>query len=207
RYERDSGSFTTIDYDVTTWLLAYNKISCEELGILPHVLIVCPIEGWVISFNLSGNIKVRQSSAIIAGSVIFSAANVSMDSNSLINTTALAGAPPSQTSGTPVGYDGAGGGHGGRGASCVRKSGRMSDEDKFGGNGGGRVKLIVTDILYMNGSLLAEGGDGGQNGGGGSGGSIVIKALKLSVEVGQRRLLTKTQQNAAVDKGKRHKSQ
>lgn len=214
--------------------LSYNGISCEELGgvgsfdttcllnsdvnissdlyvsasgnieILPSVLIVCPIEGCVISFNLSGNIKVGKNSAIIAGSVIFSAANMSMESYSTINTTAMGGAPPSQTSGTPVGQEGAGGGHGGRGASCLRnnnttywggdvyawstlpypwsygsKGGGTSDEHKFGGNGGGRVKLIVKDLLYMNGSLLAEGGDGGLNGGGGSGGSVVIHALKL----------------------------
>ncbi|KAD0215463.1 hypothetical protein E3N88_44626 [Mikania micrantha] len=234
QYEIDSGSFPSINHETMTSPLSYIKNSCEELGgvgsfdttcllnlnvninsdlyvsgsgnmeILPHVLIVCPIEGCVISFNLSGNIKVGHSSAIIAGSVIFYAANVSMESNSLINTTAMAGAPPSQTSGTPVGYDGAGGGHGGRGASCVRindtkywggdvyawstlpypwsygsKGGGMSEEHKFGGDGGGRVKLIVADLLYMNGSLLAEGGDGGLNGGGGSGGSIVINALKL----------------------------
>ncbi|XP_024986062.1 uncharacterized protein LOC112521435 [Cynara cardunculus var. scolymus] len=214
--------------------LSYNGISCEELGgvgsfdttcllnsdvnissdlyvsasgnieILPSVLIVCPIEGCVISFNLSGNIKVGKNSAIIAGSVIFSAANMSMESYSSINTTAMGGAPPSQTSGTPVGHEGAGGGHGGRGASCLRnnnttywggdvyawstlpypwsygsKGGGTSDEHKYGGNGGGRVKLIVKDLLYMNGSLLAEGGDGGLNGGGGSGGSVVIHALKL----------------------------
>lgn len=214
--------------------LSYNEITCEGLGgvgsfdttcllnsdvtinsdiyvlasgnieILPHVMIVCPIEGCVISFNLSGNIKVGQNSAIIAGSVIFSAANMSMESNSVINTTGMGGAPPSQTSGTPVGYDGAGGGHGGRGASCLRnnstkywggdvyawstlpypwsygsKGGGTSDEHKLGGSGGGRVKLIVKDLLYMNGSLLAEGGYGGVNGGGGSGGSIVIRALKL----------------------------
>ncbi|CAH1453086.1 unnamed protein product [Lactuca virosa] len=214
--------------------LSYNEVTCEGLGgvgsfdttclvnsdvnlsgdvyilgsgnieILPHVMIVCPIEGCVISFNLSGNIKVGQNSAIIAGSVILCAANMSMESNSMINSTGMGGAPPSQTSGTPVGYDGAGGGHGGRGASCLRnnetkywggdvyawstlpypwsygsKGGGTSDEHKLGGNGGGRVKLIVKDLLYMNGSLLAEGGDGGVNGGGGSGGSIVIRALKL----------------------------
>ncbi|XP_071706226.1 uncharacterized protein [Rutidosis leptorrhynchoides] len=222
------------EQDNTNTPLLYNEISCEELGgvgsydttcllnsdvhissdlyvfssgnieILPHVSIVCPIEGCVISFNLSGNIKVGQNSAIIAGSVIFAAANVTMESNSLINTTAMGGAPPSQTSGTPVGNEGAGGGHGGRGASCLRKNdtvywggdvyawsslacpwsygskgGGTSDVYKYGGNGGGRIKLVVTDVLYMNGSLLAEGGIGGVNGGGGSGGSIILHALKL----------------------------
>lgn len=175
-----------------------------NLEILPHVSIVCPVEGCLISFNLTGNVKMCQYASIIAGSVIFSATNFTMENNSAINTTALGGPPPSQTSGTPVGYDGAGGGHGGRGASCLKsnhtkfwggdvytwstlsepwsygsKGGGKSSESKFGGNGGGRVKLEVIDMINMNGSIVAEGGDGGIKGGGGSGGSIIIHALKL----------------------------
>ncbi|PON48406.1 MraZ [Trema orientale] len=175
-----------------------------NLEILPHVSIVCPIEGCVITFNLSGNVKVGQHARIVAGSVIFSAANLTMDYNSSINTTSLGGLPPSQTSGTPVGYDGAGGGHGGRGASCVKnnktsfwggdvyawsslsepwsygsKGGGTSAKSPFGGNGGGRVKLLVKDTLYINGSVTAEGGYGGSASGGGSGGSIFVHAVKL----------------------------
>ncbi|XP_031253485.1 uncharacterized protein LOC116111450 [Pistacia vera] len=175
-----------------------------NLEILPHVSIVCPIEGCMITFNMSGNINVGQDAAIIAGSVVFSAANLTMEHRSLINTTSLGGLPPSQTSGTPVGYDGAGGGHGGRGASCLKKNktsfwggdvyawstlakpwsygskgGGTSDEYRFGGSGGGRVLLKSKDILYLNGSVFAEGGDGGLKGGGGSGGSIFVIALKL----------------------------
>ncbi|KAL4590948.1 hypothetical protein LXL04_003895 [Taraxacum kok-saghyz] len=200
------GSFETtclLNSDVTITCNLY-ILGSGNMEILPNVMIVCPIEGCVISFNLSGNIKMGQKSGIIAGSVILSAANMSMESNSMINTTAMGGTPPSQTSGTPVGYDGAGGGHGGRGASCLRNNstkywggdvyawstlpypwsygssgGGRSEEHKVGGKGGGRVKLIVKDVLYMDGSLLAKGGDGGVDGGGGSGGSIVIRALKL----------------------------
>lgn len=177
-----------------------------NLEILPHVSIVCPIEGCVISFNVSGNAKVGHYAAIVAGSVIFAAASLSFGPNSCINTTSLGGSPPSQTSGTPVGYDGAGGGHGGRGASCLKsnqtkywggdvyawstlsepwsygsKGGGTSAEHQFGGSGGGRVKLVVKDILYLNGSVLAEGGDGGAEGGGGSGGSIIVHAQKLDL--------------------------
>ncbi|KAA8525945.1 hypothetical protein F0562_007955 [Nyssa sinensis] len=175
-----------------------------NLEILPHVSIMCPIEGCFISFNLSGNVKVGQYAAIIAGSLVISAANLTMGPNSSINTTSLGGPPPSQTSGTPVGYDGAGGGHGGRGASCLKnnhtnfwggdvyawstlsepwsygsKGGGSSGKHQFGGSGGGRVMVEVKDILYLNGSITAEGGDGGPNGGGGSGGSIIVNALKL----------------------------
>ncbi|KAI4369970.1 hypothetical protein MLD38_018359 [Melastoma candidum] len=126
-----------------------------------------------------------------------------LENNASINTTSMGGPPPPQTSGTPVGYDGAGGGHGGRGASCVKteksnwggdvyswsplsepwsygsKGSGTSSEKKFGGNGGGRVKLMVKDVLFLDGYVLAEGGDGGSNAGGGSGGSIIIQALKL----------------------------
>lgn len=175
-----------------------------NLEILPHVSIVCPIEGCMITFNMSGNINVGEDAAIIAGSVVFSAANLTMEHGSFINTTSLGGLPPSQTSGTPIGYDGAGGGHGGRGASCLKnkkksfwggdvyawstlakpwsygsKGGGTSDEYQFGGGGGGCVLLISKDILYLNGSVFAEGGDGGLKGGGGSGGSIFVIALKL----------------------------
>ncbi|KNA21809.1 hypothetical protein SOVF_039820 [Spinacia oleracea] len=174
-----------------------------NLEILPHVLIVCPIEGCSISFNLFGNVKVGPNAAIIAGSVIISSHSLTIGHNSSVNTTSLGGKPPPQTSGTPFGYEGAGGGHGGRGASCLNEqldawggdvyswsnvskpwsygskgSGR-SAQNPFGGNGGGRVKLIVKDELYLNGSVTAEGGDGGVSGGGGSGGSINITAFKL----------------------------
>ncbi|KAF3448999.1 hypothetical protein FNV43_RR09723 [Rhamnella rubrinervis] len=44
-----------------------------------------------------------------------------------------------------------------------------SDEYPFGGNGGGRVKLLLKDLLYINGSITAECEDGGSTGGGGFG--------------------------------------
>jgi hypothetical protein len=175
-----------------------------NLEILPHVSIECPMEGCTIVFNMSGNVKVGQHATIFAGSVVFSASNLTLEHNSSINTTSLGGSPPSQTSGTPVGYDGAGGGHGGRGASCLKnnltkfwggdvyawsslsepwsygsKGGGTSAERPFGGNGGGCVKILVKEILYLNGSITAEGGDGGAEGGGGSGGSIFVHAVKL----------------------------
>uniref|UniRef100_A0A2N9H8K5 Uncharacterized protein n=1 Tax=Fagus sylvatica TaxID=28930 RepID=A0A2N9H8K5_FAGSY len=175
-----------------------------NLEILPHVSIGCHVQGCIIVFNMSGNVNVGQYATVHAGSIVFSAANLTLEQNSSINTTSLGGSPPPQTSGTPVGYDGAGGGHGGRGASCLKnnltsfwggdvyawsslsepssygsKGGGTSPEKPFGGNGGGRVKLIVKEILYLNGSLTAEGGDGGPKGGGGSGGSVFIHAVKL----------------------------
>lgn len=174
-----------------------------NLEILSHVSLICPVDGCLIKVNVSGNIKLGQNASIVAGSVILSAANVTMDYKSSINSSALGGPPPSQTSGTPVDNVGAGGGHGGRGASCLKndktnwggdvyswstlskpksygsKGGGKSTEKKYGGNGGGHIELIVKDTLYVNGSVAAEGGYGGYDGGGGSGGSILVYAVKL----------------------------
>lgn len=59
------------------------------------------------------------------------------------------------------------------------KGGGKSTKKQYKGNGGGRVKLLVKDTLYVNGSITAKGGDGGSDGGGGSGGSILVHAVKL----------------------------
>ncbi|KAI3892038.1 hypothetical protein MKX03_030872 [Papaver bracteatum] len=175
-----------------------------NLEIRPHVSIACAIEGCSISFNLSGSIEVGQYASLAAGSVTLSAANLTLHSDTFINTSALGGPPPTQTSGTPYGTTGAGGGHGGRGASCKEsnttnlwggdvyawstlndpwsygsKGGSTSSVKMLGGNGGGRIKLFAKDVLYLNGSVTAEGGVGGPKGGGGSGGSIKIHALKM----------------------------
>ncbi|KAH7687489.1 Growth factor receptor cysteine-rich domain-containing protein [Dioscorea alata] len=174
-----------------------------SLEVASDVLITCPVKGCLISFNISGNVKIGSHAAVVAGSVVFDVANLTLDYHSIINTTALGGAPPSQTSGTPSLYDGAGGGHGGRGASCLKsnktnwggdvyawsslsdpwsygsKGGSTSAEKQYGGDGGGRVLLKVKDTLQADGYVAAEGGNGGLNGGGGSGGSIMVHAFKL----------------------------
>ncbi|KAH9607077.1 hypothetical protein KSS87_005006 [Heliosperma pusillum] len=179
-------------------------VGTGNLEILPNIYIVCPKVGCSVSFNVSGNVKVGPNAAILSSSVVIAANTLSVGYNSSINTTSLGGEPPSQTSGTPVGYEGAGGGHGGRGASCLRteeidawggdvyswstlsepdsygsKGSGKSSQSPFGGNGGGHIKLVVVDELNLNGSITAEGGDGGTSGGGGSGGSIHIYAHKL----------------------------
>lgn len=179
-------------------------VGSGNLEILPHVEIACLVEGCTISFNLSGTIKVGHHAAVVASTLVLSATNLTLEPDSSLNTSSLGGSPPSQTSGTPFGYDGAGGGHGGRGASCLKtnhsnfwggdvyawttlslpwaygsKGGGTSENFKFGGNGGGRVRLEISDTVFINGSVSAEGGDGGTLGGGGSGGSIIIRAKKL----------------------------
>lgn len=176
--------------------------------ILPNLSVNCLVPGCSITVNITGNFSLGQNSSVITGTFVLSAWNASFSNGSVINTTALAGSPPSQTSGTPQGIDGAGGGHGGRGASCLTdktklpedvwggdayswsslqepwsygsKGGTTSKEEDYGGGGGGRLKVIIANILLVNGSLLADGGDGGIRGGGGSGGSISIKAHKMT---------------------------
>jgi len=199
------GSFNTTCLLSSTHYLKsdINIYGVGNLELLSDVSLLCPVEGCMISVNVSGNIKLGQNASIVAGSVVLSSANLTMEYNSYIDSSSLGGSPPSQTSGTPVGNDGAGGGHGGRGASCLKnnktnwggdvyawstlsepwsygsKGGGKSTKKQYGGNGGGRVKLLVKDTLYVNGSIIAEGGDGGSDGGGGSGGSILVHAVKL----------------------------
>ncbi|TVU07382.1 hypothetical protein EJB05_47435, partial [Eragrostis curvula] len=199
-----SGSFNTtcvisssssLDGD----LCVYGDGSVE---IQPHVKIICPVRGCYITFNVSGSIRIGEHVEVIAGSVSLYAANVSLQHHSTVNTTALAGEPPPQTSGTPHSLEGAGGGHGGRGASCKVSNdtnwggdvyawstlawpwsygsmGGSMSADQFGGYGGGRIMLRASDFLNVDGHVLAEGGVGSLKGGGGSGGSIIIHAFKI----------------------------
>lgn len=62
-------------------------------------------------------------------------------------------------------------------------SGGSSRGDSFalGGNGGGRITLVITGVLTNNGAIRADGQNGsGSNSGGGSGGSVKIFAGTLT---------------------------
>uniref|UniRef100_A0ACD5V1E2 Uncharacterized protein n=2 Tax=Avena sativa TaxID=4498 RepID=A0ACD5V1E2_AVESA len=174
-----------------------------SIDIRPNVKIICPLPGCYLAFNVSGSIAVGERVEVIAGSVALYASNISLGAGSAINTTGLAGEPPPQTSGTPHSLEGAGGGHGGRGASCKvsndtnwggdvyawaslnnpwsygSKGGSLAVDERLGGDGGGRVLLRATEILSVDGVVLAEGGVGSLRGGGGSGGSIMVQAYKI----------------------------
>ncbi|KAL5783356.1 hypothetical protein ACOSP7_008385 [Xanthoceras sorbifolium] len=175
--------------------------------ILHGVKFHCPIAGCEIIVNITGNFTLGINSSIVAGAFELYAVNASFFGDSVVDTTALAGEAPPQTSGTPQGIDGAGGGHGGRGACCLvdksklpedywggdayswstlqkplsygSRGGSTSKEVDYGGGGGGRVRMEIGGFVLVNGSLLADGGDGGNKGGGGSGGSVYIKAHKM----------------------------
>ncbi|KAH9321004.1 hypothetical protein KI387_015643, partial [Taxus chinensis] len=174
-----------------------------NLEVLSNVTVKCPVAGCLISINISGDLKLGDHASIVAGTIIVDAQNVSLEDTSSLDTTALGGPPPEQTSGTPHGVDGAGGGHGGRGASCVKgkgdnwggdvyawsslerpwsfgsRGGTNSSDKNLGGGGGGRIIIIAKSIIDVNGTISAEGGNAGFKGGGGSGGSIIIRSPKL----------------------------
>eukprot|EP01018_Ginkgo_biloba_P018074 Gb_20427 [translate_table: standard] len=147
-----------------------------NLEILSHISVSCPIAGCLISINISGDLILGEYASLSAGTLILDARNLSLQQNSSLNTTGLGGAPPAQTSGTPLGIDGAGGGHGGRGACCIKGEGKDQEdtwggdayawstlsepwsygsrggtttrEEELGGGGGGRVKIAVKSILF-----------------------------------------------------------
>nr|KAJ0207051.1 hypothetical protein LSAT_V11C500245200 [Lactuca sativa] len=177
--------------------------------ILPNVTVNCSVlPGCEIGINVTGNFTLGENAQILVGSFELEAMHAVFANGSLVNTTALGGDPPEQTSGTPQGVDGAGGGHGGRGAACLvdekklpddvwggdayawsslakplnygSKGGTTSKEIDYGGGGGGKIMVVVKGNIEMDGTLLAEGGDGSPRGGGGSGGSIYIKAYKMT---------------------------
>nr|XP_043628452.1 uncharacterized protein LOC122599906 [Erigeron canadensis] len=177
--------------------------------ILPNVTVSCSgFPGCEIVINVTGDFSLGENGVILAGTVEIEAANASFSNGSLVNTTGLAGDPPEQTSGTPQGVEGAGGGYGGRGAACLlndkklpddvwggdayswsslqkpwsygSKGGTTSKDTDYGGGGGGRIKVVAVGLIQMNGTLLAEGGGGGTKGGGGSGGSIYLAANKMT---------------------------
>lgn len=204
-----TGSFDTV-CELNSSLILDNDVYIHGNGsfyILPGVSLSCPHLGCSIVVNISGDFSLGSNSVIIAGLVSVNASNASLFTGSMINVTAMAGEPPPMTSGSPRGVQGAGGGHGGRGASCVTdnsklpddfwggdpyawssleepksfgsKGGSTSKEVKYGGEGGGRIWLEARNSIVLEGNVVAGGGDGGMKGGGGSGGSIYIKGLRM----------------------------
>ncbi|XXG64223.1 hypothetical protein AAC387_Pa05g2227 [Persea americana] len=177
-----------------------------RVDVLSGVSLICAVPGCSIIVNISGDFTLGENASVIAGTFAAVADDITLHGSSLINTTALAGVPPDESSGTPRIGSG-GGGHGGRGAACSMndqrlsgevwggdtyawsslsvpvsygsKGGTVSDGEDNGGKGGGRVWIEAMNELEINGTVLADGGDGGVLGGGGSGGSIYIKALKM----------------------------
>lgn len=211
--EEDLGGFGSLD---TTCTLSNSIILDDDsvitgqgsLNLVGNVSISCLVRGCTIEVNLSGDLYMGSNASIVAGTIIIDALHVELAEESILNTTGLGGPPPPQTSGTPLGLDGAGGGHGGRGAFCVKgdgkdqedawggdvyswsslsapwsygsRGGTTSREEELGGGGGGRILVVVSGWLNLNGTLSADGGYGGVNGGGGSGGSIRIQASCLT---------------------------
>jgi hypothetical protein len=103
------------------------------LEILSNVSLSCASSGCALIILLSGELHLGSNSLIIGGTLTIQASKVHLSINSTLNTTAFSGSPPAQTSGTPSGLEGAGGGHGGRGASCEKDEGK-DQGDTWGGD-------------------------------------------------------------------------
>ncbi|KAF9613920.1 hypothetical protein IFM89_013167 [Coptis chinensis] len=207
---KGNGSLNT-SCQISNDLELYDDVYIEGKGsliIFPNVSITCLVPGCSVIINMTTNFSLGYNASIVTGAIEVHAFNASFVEGTLVNTTGLAGKPPARTSGTPQGIDGAGGGHGGRGACCLvdfsksqedmwggdtyswslletplsfgSKGGTTSKEEDYGGGGGGVIRIDVKGFLELSGSILAEGGEGGLKGGGGSGGSIYILAHRMN---------------------------
>ncbi|KAJ8774786.1 hypothetical protein K2173_017232 [Erythroxylum novogranatense] len=211
--EDDLGGIGSLDTtcEIVSDVNLTHDVYIEGIGnfyIHPSVRLQCAIAGCEITVNIGGNFTLSVLSSIVTGTFELEASNASFRNGSAVNTTGLGGEPPEQTSGTPHGIEGAGGGHGGRGACCLvdqrklpedvwggdayswsslqtpwsygSKGGSTSREVNYGGGGGGRVRLVIKEYLEVDGRISVDGGDGGTKGGGGSGGSVYITAYKMT---------------------------
>ncbi|KAK4786549.1 hypothetical protein SAY86_010382 [Trapa natans] len=108
-----------------------------NLAILPSVRFHCLRVGCEITVNITGNFCLGENATVVTGTFELNAFNASFSNGTTVNTTGLGGAPPPQTSGTPQGIVGSGGGHGGRGADCYtekdKEEGKTPD-DVWGGD-------------------------------------------------------------------------
>lgn len=180
-----------------------------SLEIDSGVIISCPFAGCSTTVSLGGDFNLGVNASIVVGALWVLAKNANFLQGSIVNVSALGGAPPAQTSRTPVGLQGAGGGHGGRGANCLADNSKLpedvwggdayawsevdqpwsfgshggttSKEVDYGGGGGGRIRLNTTESVDLSGTFLANGGNAGTKGGGGSGGSIFISTYTMYV--------------------------
>ncbi|BBN19524.1 hypothetical protein MPTK1_8g11390 [Marchantia polymorpha subsp. ruderalis] len=177
------------------------------LELLPDVTLSCPYPGCNLTIVLTGNLILNVNASVVSGTLIIRADNVSAALGSSFSAKGLGGSPPAQTSGIPVGYEGAGGGYGGRGACCVAEGGKQQEDtwggdvyawsslarpwsygskggstskkEDYGGAGGGRLSLTALNVLELYGKIDADGGSGGEFGGGGSGGSAIVRAVEI----------------------------
>jgi len=102
--------------------------------ILPNVKVNCfSVLGCKITINITDNFSLGENCSIIAGTFELAAWNATLNTRSVINTTSFGRDPHAQTSGTPHGLDGGGGGYGGRGACCLMND-LKRPEDVWGGD-------------------------------------------------------------------------
>ena len=188
--------------DGTSW-----EISGPGSLILANGSISCDIPNAELKISMGDTVELLTSGTFIMGGVVVVEASfIRVATGAYITSAALSKEQPSQTSGTPSGLDGAGGGYGGRGASCMAlgagdpsevwggdsygwsnlqepwkfgSPGAPLGPDGSGGLGGGLVNVTASDSIELNGTIIADGGTPGFHGGGGSGGSVIVSAREM----------------------------
>ncbi|KAH6757927.1 ephrin type-B receptor [Perilla frutescens var. hirtella] len=84
--------------------------------------------GCSIAINITGELTLKSNVENVAGSVYIVADNANLLGGSVINVTARTGDPLQLATGTPDDAPGGGGGHGGRGASCVMDNKKLPEK-------------------------------------------------------------------------------
>ncbi|KAH6771424.1 hypothetical protein C2S52_016227 [Perilla frutescens var. hirtella] len=84
--------------------------------------------GCSIAINIMGELTLTSNVEIVIGSVYIVVSNASLLGGSVINVTARASDPPQLVTGTPDDAQCGGGGHGGRGASCMMDNKKLPKE-------------------------------------------------------------------------------
>ena len=160
--------------------------------------------GETVVMEVTNNATIRNGGTITA-SIDISAANFTIGGGAYLNADGRGHGSSSGTGeGTDQQYFAAGAGHAGRGGTATQYypagggvygsitepaaygsgGGYASYRNVYGGTGGGVVRLVVSDVLTIDGQLRANGYGGGNDGnyyagGGGAGGSIWVTTGSL----------------------------
>jgi hypothetical protein len=153
--------------------------------------------GAELTLDFAGDVTIQSGASVHANVFPLSARNVTIESGALLSASALGSLGVfNAAGGGPSGglwgvWGGTGGGHGGHGSGTATTHGIAATPDTYGSagggtandagaNGGGRIKIVATQAVTIDGTLTADGEDGVNAPymptGAGAGGSIWIDA-------------------------------
>lgn len=95
-------------------------VGVRTLEMKIYISVSCEVVGYNLIIMLEGDLNLGEKFSIKCGTFMVQASNVNLGDKFTINTTTLAENPPHQTSKTPSGINGIGGGHGGRGVCYLK---------------------------------------------------------------------------------------